>query len=311
MGFGLLYFAPMLFLLLSIISSTLLVMVFKFFPKFGIDTFQAIVANYFICVFCGTLVLGRFPFSSETLNAEWLPYASVLGLLFISGFYAVGMTVLFFGLTVASVLQKMSLVISVPYAIIAFSEPATTLKISGVLLALGAVVLSNWPSGVQKTEPGLDNIKKQSSAFLIWFFPIFAFLSSGGIECGLQFVQNSILDSSGNDSAEFSSGIFASAGILGSLVIFYQMIRGKAKFAWKNLFAGILLGVPNYFSIFFLLKSFDVLGDKSVVLPVNNITIVAVSALLGVLLFKEKLSKINWLGVGLAALAILLIAIKF
>ncbi len=302
----------MLFLLLSILSSTLLVMVFKFFPKFGIDTFQAIVANYFICVICGTLVLGRFPFSSETLTAEWLPYASVLGLLFISGFYAVGMTVLFFGLTVASVLQKMSLVISVPYAIIAFSEPATILKISGVLLALGAVVLSNWPSGsIQKIEPGLDNIKKQSSAFLYWFFPVFAFLASGGIECGLQFVQNSILDSGGNDSAEFSSGIFASAGILGSLVIMYQAVRGKAKFAWKNLIAGILLGVPNYFSIFFLLKSFDVLGDKSVVLPVNNISIVAVSALLGVLLFKEKLSKINWLGVGLAVLAILLIALKF
>jgi drug/metabolite transporter (DMT)-like permease len=302
----------MLFLLLSVLSSTILVMVFKFFPKYGIDTFQAIVANYFICVCCGTLVLGRFPFGAETISAPWLPYASVLGLLFISGFYAVGMTVLFFGLTVASVLQKMSLVISVPFAIIAFSEPASPMKILGVLLALFAVVLSNWPSKKGEQSKDLDSrIPQNTAAYLIWFFPLYAFLVSGAIECGLQYVQNSVIDSSGNDSAEFSSGIFASAAIIGTSVVLFQAIRGKQKFAFKNLVAGIFLGVPNYFSIYFLLKAFDILGDKSVVLPVNNITIVAISALLGVLIFNEKLSKLNWVGVALSAIAIAAISIRF
>ena len=300
----------MLFLILSVLSSTILVMVFKFFPKYGINTFQAIVTNYFVCILCGTVVLGRFPFNADTLSAPWLPYATGLGLLFISGFYAVGMTVLFFGLTVASVLQKMSLVISVPFAIIAFSEPATPMKIAGVLLALGAVVLSNWPSKKSSSQT-IDLDKPSLSAFFVWFFPLYAFLVSGAIECGLQYVQNSVIDSSGNDSAEFSSGIFASAAIIGSIVVLFQSFRAKQKFELKNLVAGILLGVPNYFSIYFLLKAFDVLGDKSVVLPVNNIAIVAISALLGVLLFSEKLSKINWVGVALSAIAIAAISIKF
>ena len=268
------------------------------------------MANYFVCILCGTVVLGRFPFNAETLSAPWLPYATGLGLLFISGFYAVGMTVLFFGLTVASVLQKMSLVISVPFAIIAFSEPATPMKIAGVLLALGAVVLSNWPSKKPSSQT-MDLDKPSLSAFFVWFFPLYAFLVSGAIECGLQYVQNSVIDSSGNDSAEFSSGIFASAAIIGSIVVLFQSFRAKQKFELKNLVAGILLGVPNYFSIYFLLKAFDVLGDKSVVLPVNNIAIVAISALLGVLLFSEKLSKINWVGVALSAIAIAAISIKF
>jgi drug/metabolite transporter (DMT)-like permease len=303
----------MLFLLLSVLSSTILVMVFKFFPKYGIDTFQAIVANYLVCIICGTLVLGRFPFGTETLSAPWLPYALGLGILFISGFYAVGMTVLFFGLTVASVLQKMSLVISVPFAIIAFSEPATPMKIAGILLALGAVVLSNWPAKKSNSKIiDLDNPKPSAkSAFLVWFFPLYAFLVSGAIECGLQYVQNSVIDSSGNDSAEFSSGIFASAAIIGLSVVLIQSFRGRQKFALKNLVAGFFLGVPNYFSIYFLLKAFDSLGDKSVVLPVNNITIVAISALLGVLFFSEKLSRINWLGVALSAIAIAAISIRF
>lgn len=285
-------------------------MIFKFFPKYGIDTFQAIVVNYFVCVICGTLVLGRFPFDANTLHADWLPYASALGLLFISGFYAVGMTVLFFGLTIASVLQKMSLVISVPFAIIAFSEPATGTKIFGVLLALVAVILSNWPSRNKKSDSATDTLIKNTPIFLIWFFPIYAFLVSGAIECGLQYVQNSVISSQSNESAEFSSGIFASAGILGAIMIGIQFLRAKVKFSFKNLIAGTLLGIPNYFSIYFLLKAFDVLGDKSVVLPVNNITIVAVSALLGVLLFNEKLSKINWIGVILASVSIVLISLK-
>ena len=303
----------MLFLLLSVLSSTILVMVFKFFPKYGIDTFQAIVANYFVCIICGTVVLGRFPFGVETLATPWLPYALGLGILFISGFYAVGMTVLFFGLTVASVLQKMSIVISVPFAIIAFSEPATAMKIFGVLLALGAVVLSNWPSNkvlVQTEDQKKDSVTA-NAGFLVWFFPLYAFLVSGAIECGLQYVQNSVIDSSGNDSAEFSTGIFASAAIIGSAVILFQSIRSKQKFAFKNLLAGIFLGVPNYFSIYFLLKAFDALVDKSVVLPVNNITIVAISALLGVVIFSEKLSRLNWLGVALSAIAIAAISIRF
>jgi len=303
----------MLFLLLSVISSTVLVMVFKFFPKYGIDTFQAIVVNYFVCIICGTLVLGRFPFSGETLSAPWLPYSMGLGILFISGFYAVGMTVLFFGLTVASVLQKMSLVISVPFAIIAFSEPATAMKICGVLLALGAVILSNWPSKKSNSKiKDSDNPDKKSiSPFLVWFFPLYAFFVSGAIECGLQYVQNSLLDSSAAASAEFSTGIFASAALIGSFVIIFNSFKNRPNFAVRNLVAGLLLGVPNYFSIYFLLKAFDVLGDKSVVLPVNNIAIVAISAVLGVLLFSEKLSKINWLGVGLAAIAIAVISIRF
>ena len=301
----------MLFLLLSILSSTVLVMIFKFFPKFGIDTFQAIVANYFVCVICGTLVLGRFPFSAETLSEPWLPYASLLGIFFISGFYAVAMTVLFFGLTVASVLQKMTLVISVPYAIIAFSEPATTPKIIGIILALGAVILSNWPSKKEVIEPAVEQIKQQKpSNFLIWFFPIYAFLASGAIECGIQFVEGTILTANSDAAAEFSSGIFASAGILGTLTIVYLLITKKTKLSAKNLLAGVALGIPNYFSIFFLIKSFG-WWDKSIVLPINNIAIVGVSALLGVLLFNEKLSKINWIGVGLATFAILLISLKF
>lgn len=297
----------MLFLLLSILSSTVLVMIFKFFPKYNIDTFQAIVTNYFVCVICGALVLGRIPFHADTLSEPWLPYAAGLGILFISGFYSIGMTVLFFGLTVASVLQKMSLIISVPFAIIVFSESATAPKILGLSLALIAVVLSNWPNNKAfgiSAEPLSENKKTN---LLTWFFPVYAFLASGIIECGIQYVQSSILNNPDAD-AEFSSAIFASAGSVGIIVTIYLILSKKTSFALKNIFAGILLGIPNYFSIYFLLKAFSVEGwNKSVVLPVNNISIVVISTFLGIVFFSEKLSLLNWIGVILASMAIIMI----
>jgi drug/metabolite transporter (DMT)-like permease len=298
----------MLFLILSVLSSTILGLLFKFFPKYGINTFQAIVVNYFICVICGTLVLGELPLSIDTFNEDWFPQASLLGILFISGFYTVGMTVLLYGLTIAQVLQKMTLIISVPFAILMFKEAAAPTKVIGIIIALAAVVLSNWP---QKNKEGEDSKISQELPFskaVLWFFPLYAFVASAGIECGIQYVEHSYLAGSDASAAKFSSTIFASAGLLGTLVIVYLMIFKKTKLEFKNILAGVLLGIPNYFSIYFLIKAFGY-WDKSIVLPVNNISIVGLSALLGLLMFKEKLSFMNWLGVALAAIAILLIGL--
>jgi multidrug transporter EmrE-like cation transporter len=49
--------------------------------------------------------------------------------------------------------------------------------------------------------------------------------------------------------------------------------------------------------------------ESTFVFPVFNVSIVGITALAGVVFFREKLSAINWLGFALAALAIIVIAI--
>ena len=303
----------MLYLLLSVFFGTFLVVVFKFFPKYKIDTFQAIVINYWTCFCVGALMLGRVPINADTFQQPWLPYAAVLGLMFITGFYAVGMTVNLFGLTVASVLQKMSLLISVPFAILMFSEPITPYKVIGLLLALVAVVLSNWQS---KGNGGEDASKVARTVYLenggyavlLWIFPVYAFIVSGGIEVGLQFVQGTMIAPGDSETTNaFSATLFTTAGVLGTVVAVYLILSKRAKLQWQNVWGGIALGIPNYFSIFFLIMAFDA-WEKSIVLPINNIAIVGVSALLGFIAFREKLSTVNWTGVLLAIVAIGLIS---
>lgn len=295
----------MLYLILSILCSTCIVIVFKLFEKYSIHTFQAIVVNYWVCVITGSLAMGRLPLTPTIHESTWFPFALVLGLLFISGFYTIGKTVQHYGLTISSVMQKMSLLLSVPFAIWVFQEEVTPLKITGLLLALASVILGNLPSkSNQKTAETTEQPSVSPKKWL-WLLPLATFLVSGLIEALLQYVQGSLLQK-GQEEAIFSTFLFGTAGVLGLVFILIQVVRGQMRFAWKNLLGGIALGIPNYGSIYFLLMAFD-WKEKSVILPINNVGVIVTSALLALLLFRERLSLLNWLGAGLAILAILLI----
>jgi drug/metabolite transporter (DMT)-like permease len=115
---------------------------------------------------------------------------------------------------------------------------------------------------------------------------------------------------SGDESAaSFSIHIFFAAACAGSLAILVQLIRGKIKLHYKNILAGILLGVPNFFSIYFFIR-FLKSGflQSSAGIPVTNIGIVLVSALAAMLFFREKPTRMRVVGLILSILAILLIA---
>lgn len=101
------------------------------------------------------------------------------------------------------------------------------------------------------------------------------------------------------------------AGLIGFAILIFQLVKGDFKFEFKNLIGGIALGVPNYFSVYFLVEALrsDIL-ESSGVFTVNNVAIVMTSTMLGISLFKEKLLRKNWIGIGLAVLSILFIALE-
>ena len=100
---------------------------------------------------------------------------------------------------------------------------------------------------------------------------------------------------------------FSTAFVVGAIV---SAIK-RDKIEGKNLLAGVLLGIPNYFSIYFLLKSLDAFDNNgALVYPVLNIGIILLSSFLAFVLFKERLTKLNLVGVGIAVIALLLLTIK-
>ena len=99
---------------------------------------------------------------------------------------------------------------------------------------------------------------------------------------------------------------------MGTIALIFGIFLGKQKLAFKNVLGGLILGIPNYGSIYFLLKTLNNENwDSSIVFPVNNIGIVCLSVLFALLIFKEKLSKANYLGLTLAILSIVLMAVFY
>jgi drug/metabolite transporter (DMT)-like permease len=287
----------LVYLLLTVACSVLLGFIFKLFGRYGIDGFQAIVVNYFTCFVCGWLHLGRFPVQADTLQAPWLPYALVLGLVFVSGFNMAMLTVRYFGVTVGQIMQKMSILMTVPFAILAYGESAGGAKILGFLCALASIVLVNWPSG--------ERANHDTAGHRRWI-PVATWLLAGLLEVLLVRVQHENLTRAGDPT--FIITIFGTAGTIGFLLAIAGWIGGRMRFSWKNVAAGIVLGIPNYGSMLFLLLALESGLEASFVFPAANVGIIVVTTIGAVTLFGERLSRLNWIGILLAVAAIGLLA---
>jgi drug/metabolite transporter (DMT)-like permease len=288
----------MFFLIGSIILTSYLTLSFKVTERLHINTFQAIVFNYLSCVITGSLFNGHFPVNAAAIQQPWFPWALLMGAVFIATFNIVGFTTQQLGVSVASVANKLSLVIPFIFSVFLYKEPVTVLKLAGILLALIAVYLTVKP----ENNP---NGKKANKWLLS--LPLLLFAGSGLLDTLIKYTEQRFLDGSNNN--DFLVTAFASAATIGLIILIILVVAGKQKFNYKAMLAGAAIGFPNYFSIWCLmvvLKQYA--GNSSAVIPINNMGIVLFSALAAWLLFKERLSIINWLGIILSVCAIALIA---
>jgi len=286
----------LIFLLLSILSSSVIFVVFKLYNRLGINTLQAIIFNYFFAFSAGLLVNAQ-PLDLQRIPSEaWFPGTIILGFMFIAVFYLAALTTQRSGLSVVSVATKMSVAIPVLFGIILYNESTGLLKIAGIVLALIAVYLTS----IKKKE-GIT-IRKRNL-----IFPLLVFFGSGIIDTTIKFLETSYV--SEEDVALFTSVIFGIAGCIGICILVIQGLRNSLNLSFKNVLGGIALGIPNFGSIYFLVLALRTNGmESSTVFPINNVAIVMISTLLGILLFKEKMLAKNWIGIGVAIVSIILIA---
>lgn len=288
----------MIYLLLSVLSSTVIFVTFKLFDRFRINTLHAIVVNYLAASICGIIAYEGVVDAGEIVNKDWFLFTAGLGLLFIIIFNLMAITTQRSGLSVVSVATKMSLVIPIIFGLLYYKESLGIYKFTGIILALVAVYLASV-----KTKSGL-RINRRNLVY-----PFLVFLGSGVIDTSLKYLEDTHVAK--NEVSIFSSMIFAAAAAAGLLLLAGQMIKGTFKFELKNMIGGIFLGIPNYFSVYFLVKALrsDIL-ESSGIFTVNNVAVVMTSTLVGILLFKEKLLPKNWVGIVLAIISILLVTLN-
>ena len=289
----------MFYLLLTILANVAIFMAFRSYSKFQINTFPAIVTNYAVCVLTGTIYVGFQTVNSRAdFGSNWFYAAAILGVIFVTTFYLMARTTQLRGVAVATVASKMSLAIPVIFSLFIFKIGNSELDIInylGIGLAFIAILM------VSKKET--QNHRKLPLTFGYVALPLAVFLMGGVIDTGLNYVNHEMLTE--EIEAIFPIFIFSFAFISGLVL----SVALKVKFRWKDILGGIYLGVPNYFSIFFQLKALSAFDNNGAILyPSLNIGIIISSTLFAILFFKEKLTRINYFGVGLAIIVILMLS---
>lgn len=285
----------MSWLVLSIVFSTLVVLLFKFFERHQVNMFNGIIVNYAVCFGVG-ISFSTHLSASTMLHSPWFGWALVLGVLFITVFNAIGWVAQKISVSVSMVAAKMSVVIPVLFAVFYLGEQLHSIKIAGIVCSLVALYFV--------VGQGQEQTKKTGVVLL---YPLWVFAGSGAIDTLMKYIQVTYLNQSTPESV--LTIVFGMAFLSG--LIWYALSDEKRNkgFTPRDLLGGVILGVPNYFSMYFLFRALNEpsLG-ATVVFPVNNIGIVLLSTLLAFAIFKEHLTNKGIAGIVLAVISIFIIA---
>ncbi len=284
----------MLYLLLSVFFTTTVFLIIKEFNRFGVDNFQGIVVSYFVALTIGVFFSDVKPTYTFLMHSNWWFGALVISAIFISVFNIMAITAQKGGLSVMTVANKMSVVIPILAGILLYKEPLNVLKIAGILLALLGVFFTSLKKGISTFSNQL------------WYLPFLIFIGSGVADAVINHMQRCYVSLQEFDV--FTTSLFLFCGIIGVFICVVKLALGKLLITTKSIVGGLVLGVPNYFSIYFLLKALSQPEyQTSFVFSVNNVSIVLCSVCLGVVFYKEKLSNYNYIGVVVSLLAIVLL----
>lgn len=288
----------MYILVASILSSSSLLIFFKLFEKYRVNSLQAITVNYIAAAACGLFFISS-DFVLTSKDWPWYLAASILGCLFAIIFNLSRYTAQKLGIGITSIAMKLGLVFPVLIGILLYNEEFRPINYIGVALGFIAIFLIN---AMKKNDQ--EHVHKW-----LYLLPMIVWIGSGLCDSTVQLANKKFNTASTNGSFAFIC--FWSAGMASFTFTYFR----KEPWSYKSLAGGICLGIPNYFSIYFLLASLKVMRSdfglsSSYVFLINNISVVVMSVLIGMIFFKERLRMIQILGLVLAIISLIIIGIK-
>lgn len=281
----------MFFLILSVLCSVTVGVVFKIARAYSVNIPQIVLANYF-----SALVLCYFFFSPNLAGVEaeapWKIYIA-LGILLPVIFLFLSASIKYMGIVKTDAAQRLSLFIPVLAAWLIFDEQFNTLKITAFLIAFPALLLI-------LTKPS-KNTSNQ------WIYPAVVLIGFGIID--ILFKRIALYTELPYATSLFV--VFGLALVIMTIVVGFETVIKKSSLNYKSFLFGILVGFFNFGNILFYLKAHQSFEENpSTVFAGMNMGVIVIGSLTGIFIFKEKLSKMNYAGLFLALVAIVLIALS-
>lgn len=289
----------MIYLVASIVLSVLLLLNFRLFPRFGVNTTQAIVFNYPVCFLTGLLLMPAGQSFSVDFSATWTWLALGLGVGFIVTFLLSGASTQRSGITATSLANNLSLVIPVTFSLLVLGggKVFDALNYLGLGLALVAVGLSTYKKPDSGTSTGSN----------LWL-PVAVFLMYGFTNTTINYMNVRYITAA-DQTVAVTLTMVLGAIAAGAVLLVVRLVRGQEHIEARSFVAAITLGVPNYLSFYTLILALSAYsGNGAFVYPVYNIGVILLAAGTAALFFREQLSGLNKVGLALAVLAIALIS---
>ena len=285
----------MIFLILAIIFSTGVFVAMRLFERFKLDNHQALMWNYVFASGTGFAICEHWDTAPQLVAEPWFGLSILTGFWFIFTYLLMTASTQRSGVTVTSLSSKISVVLPILAGVIMLGEKLNFVATLGIVLALVALVLVIGGRG--------GNNEKQSKS---WLLPVCIFFGTGTGDILMKITER---QNTGDDLGFMIAFIYFIALLFGIIIVVYDLIKGKSKWQWKSALGGIGLGVINFFStssVYNAMRHFD----NVVLFPIYNIGVVSLTALIGWLCFKEKLTWKNYLGLVIAVIAVILITFR-
>ena len=297
----------MSFVLLSVVCSVLVSVLLKLARRYAVDVGQAIAWNY---VVASALTAWLLPWPLTTVRvpeATWLALVG-LGVLLPTIFLALGAAVRHAGIVRSDAAQRLSLLLSLLAAFVWFGERLDAPKALGIALGLLALLGMVWKQHAPEIAGGVARPHADGHAASAprarWLYPLLVFVGFAVID--ILFKQVALAGVPLGASLQI---MFALALVVAVALQLWRRARGQTQFTLRSALGGLVLGLFNFGNILFYLRAHRALPrHPALVFTSMNIGVVALGAMVGLLIFREQLSKINAVGVALAILAIALVA---
>ncbi len=283
----------MIFVLFSILCSVLVSIILKLARRYEMNTTQLIAWNYPTALLLNVLFY-RPDIGAISFNAANTSLYLTLGFLLPALFLAIAASIRYTGIVRTDIAQRVSIFIPLIAAFVIFNEDPSTRSLLGIGLGLLAIFLSiQW--GADRGKAGRK----------YWVYPMIIFFGMGLIDILFKQVAQ-------HQEVPYTTSvffIFLIALLISFAYIGIRIFRRKESFSLGSMVWGVGLGIFNFGNILFYMKAHRAIPENpSVVFSAMNVGVIALGALVGLLIFKEKLSTLNKFGILLAVISILIIA---
>lgn len=276
-------------LIIAVLCSVAVSVLLKVARKRNIVIQQAITFNYIVALSLSWFLLKPdfkgVEFTDFIAQSENTPIFLALGILLPSVFIIMSKAVEFAGIVRSDAAQRLSLFLPILAAFLIFHETLSQSKVIGIVLAFfGLFCLLSKPN-----QQSAVDFRGILGLVGVWF-------GYGIIDILFKQVAKS--------GGAFPTTLFIAFSLAACIMFIYLLFK-RTQWNVASFVGGIILGVLNFFNILFYIKAHQSFGSNpTLVFAGMNIGVICLGTITGALIFKEKISKVNWLGIVFSLCAI-------